>query len=221
MSAPGPARVALVAGATGLVGREILRQLADEPSFGEVRLLLRRPWTELPLPPKVREVVVDFLAVDGLGAHPAFDGVTHLFCALGTTIRMAGSQAEFRRVDQVLPSLIARAALARGARHLLLVSAVGADARSRVFYSRVKGELEDELCSMGFRSVTIARPSLLLGKRSQRRPGEELGKRIGWLFPGRWRPVEAGSVARALVASARQDAPGVRIIENRELRRSV
>lgn len=211
----GPA-IVLVAGATGLVGSEILRFLEDDPTVAEIRPLVRRPVEARS--PKVRPVLADLSSPGALRDHPAFDGVTHLYSALGTTIRAAGSQGEFRRVDLYLPRAIAQAARDHGVGHFLLVSALGADARSRVFYNRVKGELEEEVLRMGFRTVTIARPSLLLGDRRPPRPGEELGKRIGWLFPARWRPVEAKSVALALVRAAREDATGVRVIENRDLR---
>jgi uncharacterized protein YbjT (DUF2867 family) len=99
------------------------------------------------------------------------------------------------------------------------VTAIGADAESRVFYNRVKGELEDAIRALPYRSLTIARPSLLLGDRRERRLGEEIGKRVGWLLPGRYRPVHARHVAAALVHAAQKDAPGVRIIESSELRR--
>jgi uncharacterized protein YbjT (DUF2867 family) len=136
-------------------------------------------------------------------------------------MRQAGSAAAFRRVDFDYPVALARAARARGARHFLLVSALGADPASRVFYNRVKGEVEAAIITLGFRSVTIARPSLLLGRRTEPRLAEQLGKVLGVLAPPRWRPVPASRVARALVDAAKRDAPGVRILENRELRAAV
>jgi uncharacterized protein YbjT (DUF2867 family) len=208
-------RVVLVAGATGLVGRELLRLLSAESGIGEVRALVRRPLI-VRGDSKVRECRVDF---DRLDAHPGhFRGVDAAFCALGTTIKAAGSQEAFRRVDFDYPLAVAKAARAAGATHFLLVSALGASARSKVFYGRVKGELEDAVTRLGFPAVTIARPSLLLGDREERRPGEELGKKIGWLFPERWRPVEAASVALSLVRAAQRAAPGVESLENRALR---
>jgi uncharacterized protein YbjT (DUF2867 family) len=98
------------------------------------------------------------------------------------------------------------------------VSAVGADAHSRIFYNRVKGELEDALRSLGFRSLTILRPSLLLGPRREFRLGEQVAKRFAWLVPGRYRPVDARDVAAALVRAAKEDVPGMRIIESDEIR---
>jgi uncharacterized protein YbjT (DUF2867 family) len=208
-------RVALVAGGTGLVGRELLRLLSAQAGTAEIRALVRRPLI-LRHDSKVRECRADF---DRLDAHPEwFRGADAAFCALGTTIKVAGSQEAFRRVDFEYPLAFAKAALAGGAKHFLLVSALGASARSTVFYNRVKGELEDALRDMYFPSLTIARPSLLLGNREERRPGEELGKKIGWLFPARWRPVEASSVAAALVQAAQRRAPGVEVLENPALR---
>ena len=208
-------RVILVAGATGLVGRELLRLLAAAPGVAEVRALVRRPLITR-RDSRVRECRADF---DRLGEHPGyFSGVDAAFCALGTTIKVAGSQEAFRRVDFDYPLAIAKAARAAGASHFLLVSAMGASARSKVFYNKVKGELEDAVMGLGVPAVTIARPSLLLGDREERRPGEELGKKIGWLFPERWRPVEASCVAAALVQAALRAAPGVEVLENRALR---
>ncbi|HWA39757.1 MAG TPA: NAD(P)H-binding protein [Burkholderiales bacterium] len=207
--------VALVAGGTGLVGRELLRLLSADPATAEIRALVRRPLV-VRQDSKVRECRGE---LDRLDAHPEwFDGIHAAFCALGTTIKKAGSQEAFRRVDFDFPLAIARAARASGARHFLLVSALGASARSTVFYNRVKGELEDQILALGYPSVTIARPSVLLGEREERRPGEELAKKIGWLFPGKWRPVEASRVAAALVHAARVGKPGVEILENAALR---
>lgn len=208
-------RSVLVAGATGLVGGEILRQLGRDDGFDDVRVLVRRP-LEGPLPSKVRVLVADFDRVD---ANAEWFRVDQVFCALGTTIRKAGSEAAFRRVDFSLPHAIAAAARSQGASHFLLVSSVGADPRSRIFYSRVKGELEGAVVALGYPSVTIARPSVLLGPRKELRVGELLMKRAGFLLPAAWKPVAARKVASALVRAAREDAPGDRILENAELRR--
>jgi uncharacterized protein YbjT (DUF2867 family) len=132
-------------------------------------------------------------------------------------MRQAGSAAAFRQVDVEYPLALARAALSSGARHFLLVSAVGAAPTARLFYNRVKGEIEAAVSTLGFRSVTIARPSLLLGPRTAPRLGEQVGKVLGILAPSRWRPVPAVRVAGALVQAAKRDAPGVRILENRDL----
>ncbi|HEU4474765.1 MAG TPA: NAD(P)H-binding protein [Gemmatimonadales bacterium] len=207
--------IAIVAGATGLVGRELVRQLGADQTWGEVRPLVRRQ-----LPPELAGATVAPVQVDydRLDPPPPWAAADHVFCALGTTIRQAGSRAAFREVDLKYPVALARAALLLGARHFLLVSAVGAAPGSRVFYNRVKGEVEAAIAALGFRSVTIARPSLLLGSRPEPRVGEQVGKILGLLAPPRWRPVAGARVARALVDAAKADLAGLRVIENRDLR---
>jgi uncharacterized protein YbjT (DUF2867 family) len=205
-----------LAGATGLVGRECLDLLLADPGVTRVNALVRRPLRDVPDDPKLVQKVIDF---DHLQGHAECLEVDQVICALGTTMREAGSEDAFRKVDYEYPLRLARYGLSRGARHFLLVSAVGADPASRVFYSRVKGETERAISVLEFPSLTIVRPSLLLGEREESRLGEEIGKRIGWLTPRRFRPVHAHQVASALVRAAREDAPGRRIIENAELRR--
>lgn len=206
--------VAVVAGATGLVGRELVRQLAAHTTWGEVRALVRRPLPPELVAPPVVEVEVDYAHLDSSAPWARAD---HVFCALGTTLRRAGSRAAFRLVDYEYPLALAQATLARGTRHFLLVSSAGADAESRMFYPRVKGELEAAIGALGFRSVTIARPSLLLGPRSERRLAEEVGKLLGAFAPAGWRPVPAARVAGALVTAAKRDLTGVRLLDNRAI----
>ncbi len=207
--------VAIVAGATGLVGQALVRQLAAESTWREVRALVRHGLPSDLLGPTVVSVPVDYTRLD---PPPLWAAADHVFCALGTTMRQAGSAAAFRRVDFDYPVALARAAQARGARHFLLVTAAGAAPSSRVFYNRVKGEVEAAIAALGFRSVTIARPSLLLGQRAEPRLAEQLGKVLGVLAPPRWRPVLATRVARALVDASKRDLPGIQILENRDLR---
>ena len=208
-------RRVLVAGATGLVGREILAGLVADESVSEVRALARRPLDRNPASSKVRELVTGF---DDIDRHPDWFRVDQVLCALGTTIRKAGSREAFRRVDFDYPFAIARLAHAQGARHFLLVSAVGADARSRVFYSRVKGELEDAIRAVGYPAVTIARPSVLLGEREELRVGELVMKRVAHVLPTTWKPVYARDVASALLRAARVGKPGVELLDNAALR---
>jgi uncharacterized protein YbjT (DUF2867 family) len=207
--------VAVVAGATGLVGQALVRALAAESRWREVRALVRRPLPPELSAPTVVPVEVDYTRLE---PPPLWAAADHIFCALGTTMRQAGSPAAFRRVDFEYPVALARAALDQGARHFLLVSALGAAPGSRVFYNRVKGEVEAAIAALGFRSVTIARPSLLLGQRAEPRLAELVGKALGVMAPAGWRPVPAASVARALVEAAKRDLPGLHILENRELR---
>jgi uncharacterized protein YbjT (DUF2867 family) len=209
-------RSVLVVGATGLVGSEVVEQLAADPAVDRIVILARRqPAT---LPPRAELHLVDF---DRLGEYENLFTVDQIICALGTTIRQAGSRAAFRQVDLEYPLAVARIGLKRGAHHFLLVSALGANAASAIFYNRVKGELEDQLRTLGYRSVTIARPSLLLGNRGEFRLIERIGMVVGELIPGRYRPVQASAVARTLVRAARQDAPGLHIIESEEIRAGI
>jgi uncharacterized protein YbjT (DUF2867 family) len=207
--------VAIIAGATGLVGQALVASLAADPAWKEVRALVRRE-----LPPELAAQTVVPVPVDytRLDPPPPWAAADHVFCALGTTIRQAGSQAAFRLVDFEYPVALAKAALASGCRHFLLVSSVDASPSSRFFYTRVKGEVEGAIGALGFRSVTIARPSLLLGPRKEVRWGERVGRLLGVFAPARWRPVSAERVARALVKAAKRDLPGVRLLENVGLR---
>ncbi|WP_408950207.1 NAD(P)H-binding protein [Lysobacter sp. Hz 25] len=195
-------RTVIVAGATGLVGRELLSGLLADPSVAAVHSLGRRVPPEPH--PKLTAHVVDFAALPDL---PRADEV---YLALGTTIRVAGSQAAFRAVDYEANLAVAKAALAAGAKRVGLVSAMGADSKSKVFYSRVKGELEDALASMPFEGVVFARPSLLVGDREvlgqPTRQGEvlgsALGKVVGFLIPANYKPIDASAVASALLSAA-------------------
>ena len=197
-------------GATGLVGRQCLELLAADRAFERIVVVARRKFGEATAP-RVEGHLIDF---DQLEAHADVFAVDQVICALGTTLKAAGSKDRFRAVDHDIPITAARMALKKGARHFLIVSSVGADASSHFFYLRVKGELEDALRTLGFRSVTIVRPSVLLGDRGEHRFGEEIAKRFGFLVPGKWRPVHARDVALALIRSAREDVPGLHILES-------
>lgn len=215
-------RTALIAGASGLIGNYLIFKLLKSDDYDKVISLSRRP---LHLKhPKLEERVVDF---DHLKPENA-TGADVVFCCLGTTIKQAGSQEAFRKVDFTYPLELARTARAAGARQYLLVSSVGADASSRVFYSRVKGEVEEAIGRLGYDSYTILRPSILLGKRKQFRPGEILGKAADWLLTPfsllipplkRYRGISAGKVAEGMASLGREPVSGTRILESEELQR--
>ncbi|MGZ5846812.1 MAG: NAD(P)H-binding protein [Ramlibacter sp.] len=192
-------RTVLLAGATGLVGRELLAGLLDDPQVAAVHTLGRR---DAPAShPRLAHHRVDFAAL------PALPAVDEVYLALGTTIKVAGSQAAFRAIDHDANLAVARAAHAAGARRLGLVSAMGANARSPVFYNRVKGELEADLASLGYEGLVIARPSFLAGDRAALgqpvRGGETLALRLStWLrplIPANYRSIQASDVAAALL----------------------
>jgi len=193
-------RKVLLAGATGLVGGEILRTLLDDPSVAEVHVLSRRALDVTHA--KLRSHVVDFRQL------PALPPVDEVYLALGTTIRVAGSQEAFRAVDFDANLAVAKAAIKSGARRIGLVSAADANARSSVFYLKVKGELEEALATLELSALVIARPSLLLGNREAlkqpSRSGEKLAtpilKLLAPLLPKRYRPIQGRSVARSLLA---------------------
>jgi uncharacterized protein YbjT (DUF2867 family) len=204
----------VVAGATGLVGREAVRLAESDPRFARVLALTRREIS--PASPKAASQLVDFDHVDRW--EPPF-AVDTAFCALGTTIRRAGSRAAFRLVDHDYPIAFARRVKALGAATFLLVSAVGARAGSRVFYNRVKGEVEDAIRAIGFERVVIARPSILLGDRAEVRPAESIGKWVGRFLPIRYRGIEATGVAAALLDRGCEAGPGIHILENADIHR--
>jgi uncharacterized protein YbjT (DUF2867 family) len=205
---------ALLAGATGLVGRELAAQwTGPEP----LHLLVRRP---MPAPhPSHRVLVVDFAAL------PPLPSAESAFCCLGTTIKVAGSQAAFRAVDFDAVLAFARAARRAGVKRFATVSALGADANAGNFYSRVKGEAEGALAALGFASLVIARPSLLAGDRAALGQPQRAGERLalaaaaplGWLIPKAWRPIEAERVARALVRALAEARPGLRLLGSAEM----
>ncbi len=207
-------RTALLAGATGLVGRECLDLLLRCGSFSSVTALVRRPIPGRMTEGTLRVAVVDF---DHLEKHADLFSVDVAVCALGTTIHAAGSRQAFRRVDHDYPLQIARMARANGSVKFILVSALGADPASRVFYSRVKGELEEAVGALGYPALTILRPSVLLGDREEFRPGEEIMKRIGMILPLRYRPIHARRVAGAIVGAALDESAGRRIVANADL----
>jgi uncharacterized protein YbjT (DUF2867 family) len=206
-------RTHLILGATGLVGRELLQLLLADNDTARVVAIVRRPTGVQHA--KLDEHVFDLAEMD---RHADLFAVDDIFCALGTTIKVAGSQDRFRVIDHDLPLLAAKLGRAHGARHYLLVSSLGADPHSRVFYSRVKGELEEDLRALAYPQLTIARPSLLVGDRDEFRLGERLFAHLGWLMPPRYKPIAARDVARALVVLSRDQTPGTRIVESRELR---
>src|SRR5262249_2845744 len=133
-------------------------------------------------------------------------------------IRQAGSQERFQAVDYGMPLAAAKLAKARGARQYLLVSSIGADARSRTFYLRGKGELERDIAALGFASVSIVRPSLLLGRRREFRLGERLMQALAFMPAGPYTAIQARDVAAALVRLTKEARPGVTIVSSSEMR---
>ncbi len=209
-------------GASGLVGGHLLRILAADPSYSQGTLLTRRALGSAG--GHVREEIVDFDHPESLRSYLAVDRV---FCCLGTTIHKAGSQEEFRKVDCDIPVAVGREARAAGAREFLIVTAVGADPKSRVFYNRVKGDAEAALRALEFPDgLKIFHPSMLVGKREESRQGERLVMALMQatrpLFAGslaRYRAIDAEQVARAMHRAAMEGPAqsGVEVYEGQRL----
>ena len=218
--APAAARVALLAGATGLVGQAVLAALLTDKRCAAVHCVGRRALTLQH--PKLFSHVVDFAT---LSAPSSIDHVDDVFIALGTTLKVAGSQAAFRALDFDAIVALARVGKDLGATKLAVVSALGADPSSRVFYSRVKGEMEQALSQLAYPVLVIARPSLLSGDRDAlaqaARPAEKLGllamKLLQPLIPANYRPVPATQVARALLSAVLRTEHGTRVLNSGEM----
>ena len=209
-------RTAWIAGATGMVGSHLVDVLLEGDTFASVVALGRRPLDRSH--PRLAQATVDFAALDA-ASLPA---VTDAFCALGTTIKKAGSKEAFRAVDYDAVLSFARAAKAKGAARFYVVTSLGADAGSLAFYNRVKGEVEDGLRALGFEGLAIVRPSLLVGERSESRPGERLAVAVTGLLgpllkPFASRPIAGATVARALAAIAKAPPTGARVYLSGEL----
>ena len=208
-------RSVLLLGATGLVGGECLRLLQAHDGFDRIVVLTRRPLDHALLGPKVEHHVVNFEHLTSASKRFAVD---QIICALGTTMKQAGSRSAFRTVDLLYPLTAAHLGVEKHVSHFLVVSAIGADPRSLIFYNRIKGELEKGLGSLPYWSLTIVRPSILVGKRDRPRTGERIAAGISFLTPPRIRPIAATDVAAAIVHQAWLDEPGTRVLEPPELR---
>lgn len=200
----------LLVGASGWVGRHVLQQALADPRVESIVAPTRRA---LPTHAKLSSPWVDYEHLDEDARWWRADAV---ICTLGTTLRTAGSEAAFRRVDHDHPLAVARCAHAHGTPAYVLNSAIGADAGSRFFYNRVKGDLENALRHVGFDSLTLVRPGVIGGHREEFRPGERLIVAVlgaaGPLLPRRWRLNPASRIAEELLEAALMPQPGVRII---------
>ena len=205
----------LIVGATGLVGRLALERAVADDRVGRVVTLTRRP---IGSGGKVENVVVDFADLPDRADRWSVDGVVS---AMGSTRATAGSPVAYRAIDHDYPLAVARLARAHGATRFAVVSSVGADPRSWLTYTRTKGELESELKGVGFPSLTIVRPSVLDGRREQRRPDERLArvvfKVLRPVLPQRLRVSPASAVAAALIEGAINAPPGVHVRHNDEM----
>src|ERR1043165_2539867 len=223
-------KTALIIGATGLVGEQCLGELLNSVAYDKVIALTRRKIEDKNITKraKFQNVVTDFENLDSIAEQLKADDV---FCAIGTTIKKAGSKEAFRKVDFDIPLKLAEVARKNGAKKFVLVSSLGADAGSSIFYSKVKGELEDALKKLRFDWVFIFRPSILMGDRKESRPGEAAGiffaQKLSFLLSGplkKYRGTPVYLLARLMVKAAQETTPSavekipvVRIIENEEI----
>lgn len=212
-------RTALILGATGLVGSHLLSLLLQDNFYSRIRVVLRKPIPEKH--PKLEQILVNF---DTLSTYADAFAVDDVFCCLGTTIKKAGSQDAFYKVDATYPFEAAKLAKQKGAKQFLIITAMGSDKNSSIFYNRVKGEVEDKINNLNFESFQILRPSLLLGDRNEKRTGEQIGQvlmnTLGFLMIGplkKYKAIEAATVARAMLVIAKQNQSGKHIYESDQL----
>ena len=206
-------KTALIAGASGLTGGYLLNLLLESPEYSTIIAYVRK--SSGLTHPKLKEIVVDWETLQ----EPV--AAVDIFCCLGTTIKKAGSQEAFRRVDYNYPLQLAQLQYRGGSQQFLLVSAMGADAKSSIFYSRVKGELENALQSIGYKSLHIFRPSFIAGPRKESRTGEKIGLAIfsilSPLFIGslkKYAPIQAEHIARAMLRTAQKNEQGTKVYDS-------
>lgn len=204
--------VAVVAGATGLIGKYLLNVLREDAFYDLIVPLTRRSLSIDSAKVKQRQVDYDELTATDL------EGATHLFCCLGTTMKTAGSREAFRRVDYEYCERFARLGLEAGATRLMLVSSVGANPKASSFYLRTKGQTEEAVSALGFEALHIFRPGVLMGQRDVERPGEQMAARISrgfeFLMGGRlskYRPMPAGVLSASMAAAGERGEPGKHI----------
>jgi len=210
---------ALLVGASGLVGGHCLQFLLEESSYARVVVLVRKPLSITH--DKLIQYVVDFSELDILGEYFTTDDV---YCCLGTTIKKAGAQEAFRKVDFDYPIKIAALTQHLGANQFLIVTSLGADPHSRIFYNRVKGEVEEAIGKISFPTINIFRPSLLLGDRTEHRTGEKAGAFImsglKYMMVGpfrKYRPIQSRDVAKVMVQIAQKNLKSVNIFESMQI----
>jgi uncharacterized protein YbjT (DUF2867 family) len=200
-------KTAIIAGSTGLIGSELLTMLLSSPRYERVIALTRKP-----LAIRSDKLTVINTDLDTIHDHKNELIGDDVYCCLGTTMAKAGSKEKFYAVDYQYPLELAKITKANGAKQFLIVTALGADKKSMIFYNRVKGEIEASLREMGFEALHIFRPSLLLGDRKESRKVEKLGMALfttfDFLIPRKYKAIGAFDVARAMLHYASLDRNG-------------
>ena len=204
-------KTALVIGATGLIGKSLTIKLLENKFYAKVKILVRKK-IDL-LHPNLEQIVVDFDDLDT--SKIVADDV---FCCLGTTMKVAGSKPAFYKVDFTYPLVVAKAALENGAKQYLIVTSMGADSKSMIYYNRVKGEIEKALSDLHYPTLLIFRPSILLGERKEQRLGEKISKiamnLISFMTPDRYKAIEGEKVANAMIILAQKGIKNKDIFES-------
>jgi uncharacterized protein YbjT (DUF2867 family) len=210
---------ALLVGATGLVGGELLTILLEQNRYEIVKVFTRKPLKVNH--PKLKQIIVDF---DNLHQYKEHFNVNDVYCCLGTTIKKAGSQAAFRKVDYEYPIGLVKLAEECTVEKFLIITAMGADRSSKVFYNRVKGEVEGKLRNSAIRTLHIFRPSLLLGEREEFRFGEKLAIILSPILSlamvgslRKYKPIQARNVAKAMFLSGQTQRTGLFIYSSNEI----
>ncbi len=211
-------RTALVAGATGLVGVQLVTTLLEDQRYNVVKAITRKPLRQTH--PRLENFIIDF---DALAQYHDELRADDIYCCLGTTMKTAGSKKAFEKVDYHYPLTLAQQCKALGATQYLLVSALGANPNSSVYYNRVKGRVEEAIKDVGFETLHIFRPSLLVGPREEYRSGEAAAKwffrTFGLFIPSKYKAIASIKVARAMAYFARAGERGVHIHESVEMQK--
>lgn len=207
-------KTALIIGATGLIGSHLTKKILSHPSYSTIKVLVRKP---LDLQhPKLEQIIIDFDNFD-----KSLAVADDIFCCLGTTMKQAGSKEAFYKVDFTYPLEIAKAALKNGAKQYLIVTAMGADETSMVYYNRVKGEIEKALTDLHYPTLLIFRPSLLLGERKESRSGEGIAtvimKTFNFLIPNKYKAIKGETVANAMLDLAQKGIKGKDILVSEKM----
>ncbi len=211
-------KTAVIIGSSGLIGKELTKLLLEDERYTKINALVRKP-LEINHE-KLVQIRYDFDWPEGEHVHGE-----DFFCCLGTTIKKAGSQSAFRKVDYNYIIQTAETALSNGVSKMALVSSIGASTESKVFYSKVKGETEEALGALNFESLHIMRPSLLLGDRPDLRMAEIIGAFVSTAFsfaiPDKYKAIEAKDVAKAMIQEINSDKKGINILESDEISASI
>ena len=214
-------KTALIAGGTGLIGNHLLNLILKDDYYSSVKLLVRKK-IELSNP-KLEQIEIDY---DKILDYKNLLVANHVFCTLGTTIKKAGSQEAFKKVDYLYPLTLAEITKKNNAEQYLIVTSMGANLSSKIFYNRVKGEVEKNIADLCFKCFHIFRPSLLLGVRNEARTGEQFATLLSKVIAPfmkwkllKYKPIEAEKVAKAMLHFAKKNMKGINLVESDKLQK--